>query len=46
MILWKFDSENGHLQCEFMFGENHTFALENTFACGMTGTIFAWIMQK
>lgn len=27
------------LQCEFVFGGYHTFASENTFACGPTGTI-------
>ena len=44
---WRnFDPENGPKQCEFVFGGYHTFASDNTFACGPTGAIFVQFMHK
>ena len=41
-----FDTENGPLQCEIMFGGYHTFPLENTFACDSNGTIFCKVCAQ
>ena len=46
MTWQKLDPENVPWQCKFVFGEYHTFASDNTFACGPTGAIFAWVMYK
>ena len=46
MTWQKFDRENGPWQWEFVFDGYHIFASNNTFACGPTGAIFAFMYKE